>query len=327
MTPARHLRVVTPAEAELLGLRLEALERLRRRYRKAESRRTMEGSLRRLVQTFSQGERSIETFEWELLIDDDLASEVWASVARRYSKATALKDASFLREMLRSCRKVGLLTHEQYASARSFETRGLEGGPKAGRGLTTDEVAAIVRACTEDSSPSVRMRDTALLLALASTGARRTEVASVARVDVHLRESRIWLQHTKNGHPRNAWLHPAAIAAIDEWLDYVGDASSALLPPLSRTGRPLGDDPMSAHQVWKIVKRRSEEAGLVGVTPHDLRRFVVSSLLDSTRDLALVARVVGHSNPATTAGYDRRPDAASRAAVNTLQLPCFPLAG
>jgi len=42
--------------------------------------------------------------------------------------------------------------------------------------------------------------------------------------------------------------------------------------------------------------------------------------------LALVARVVGRSNPATTAGYDRRPDAASRAAVNTLLLPCFPLA-
>lgn len=325
MTSVRHLHAVTPAEAELLGLRMEALERLRRRYRKAESRRAMEGSLRRLVMAFSGTERTVETFEWELLVDEDLAGEVWAAVASRYSKATALKDASFLREMLRSCRRVGLITHDQYASARSFETRGLTGGPAAGRTLGPDEVARLVRACSREPNPALRLRDTALILTLASTGARRSEVAPVEYQDVHLDEGRIWLVHTKGGRPRNAWLHPASTEALRLWSGRADRESMALFPPLSRTGRPL-ERSMSSHQVWKVVRKRADQAGLAGVAPHDLRRFVVSSLLDTTHDLALVARIVGHTNPATTARYDRRPDAASRAAIETLALPTCHLA-
>jgi integrase/recombinase XerD len=326
MTTARHLHAVTPAEAEILSLRLEALERLRRRFKKAETRRAMEGSLRRLVRTFAEDERTIETFEWELLIDEDLAAEVWSSVATRYSKATAMRDASFLREMLRSCLKTGLMTHDQCASACSFDTKGLDESPRAGRGLSSEEVARIVWACQAEGNPNVCLRDSALILALASTGARRSEIASVERQDVHLVEGRLWLAQTKSGRPRNAWLHSSSIQAIGAWMERVVPTGTALFPPLSRTGRPL-PGAMSAHQVWKIIRKRAEQAGVENVTPHDLRRFVVSSLLDSTRDLALVARVVGHSNPATTARYDRRPDAASRAAIETLQLPVLPLAG
>ena len=77
MSPERPpLRIVTDAEADVLGLRAEALARLRRRYPKAESRRAMEGSLKRLVETFTGGVRTVDTFEWELLVDEELTSEV-----------------------------------------------------------------------------------------------------------------------------------------------------------------------------------------------------------------------------------------------------------
>lgn len=316
------LRVVTDEEADLLGRRAEALVRLRRRYPKPESRRAMEGSLKRLVETFTDGARTVDTFEWECLVDDDLTGEVWGAVASRYARATALKDASFLREMLRSCSKVGLLTYEQYTSARSFETRGGNVRPQAGRHLSPDDVNRLVHACQYDNaSTSVGLRDTAVILGLASSAARRSELAAVTIDNVHLEEHRIWLTNTKNGRPRNAWLHPSSAESLGLWIQHLGPHRTAVFPALSRTGRPLADEPMSDHQIWKIINRRAQQAGLAGLTPHDLRRFVVSTLLDNTRDLALVARVVGHANPATTAGYDRRPDDRSRAAVATLSLP------
>jgi len=57
------------------------------------------------------------------------------------------------------------------------------------------------------------------------------------------------------------------------------------------------------------------------LTPHDMRRYLVSTQLDQGVDLALVARIVGHSNSAITATYDRRSDSRCRDAVASLNLP------
>jgi integrase len=78
--------------------------------------------------------------------------------------------------------------------------------------------------------------------------------------------------------------------------------------------------PLSTHQARKIVRKRAAEAGYPTVAPHDLRRFLISTLVERV-DLALAARVVGHKNPATTAGYDRRPLARQRDAVASLTFP------
>lgn|GEM_PF-3515741 len=85
--------------------------------------------------------------------------------------------------------------------------------------------------------------------------------------------------------------------------------------------RPLIDHgPLSAFQIWKIVRGRAAEAGFEGITPHDMRRFLITHLLESV-DIVMVAKVVGHRQTATTAKYDRRPDVAQRDAIAALDLP------
>lgn len=321
MTRESHLHAITDAEADVLGLRVEAMQRFRARYTfSAESQRAMVGGLRRLARSFSAGRYDERTFPWEILVDQDMAGEMWRTVASRYGRATALKDASALRVLLRYYRDVRLLTHDQYADAISFETRGRSAASKPGRYLTPDDISNLVVACGNNTSLTTRVRDVALLLTLASTAARRSELAAVRLDETHLDQQRLWLTHTKNGQPRDAWLAPATVAALQQWIDIRGHAGDYLLAPLSRTGRPLTDRPISGHQIWKVVRRRADEAGLDGVTPHDFRRFVISQLLPTT-DIALVSRIVGHSNPNTTAKYDRRPAEMCREAIATLQLP------
>jgi integrase len=141
--------------------------------------------------------------------------------------------------------------------------------------------------------------------------------------DVHLAQARLQLLRTKGRRPRDAWLHPAAVDALARWLEVRGQAPGPLFVPLSRTGRPLLEHgELSTHQVRKIVKARAAEAGREATT-HDLRRFVVGALLDH-HDVALVAKVVGHRDPRTTAGYDHRPKARQRDAVAGLRLPKLP---
>jgi len=70
-----------------------------------------------------------------------------------------------------------------------------------------------------------------------------------------------------------------------------------------------------------LLKIRAQKAGVKPFTPHDLRRTFVSRLLDLGVDIAIVAKMAGHSNIQTTARYDRRPEEAKRRAANLLQIP------
>lgn len=319
-----ELHTVSDEEAERLVLRAEALRRFRARYaHNLESQRAMVGGLRRLATVFSQGRLDERTFPWELLVDEELTGQLWSTVADGYARKTAAKDASALRIMLDYCRRVGLITHEEYGHARNFEAKGGQPRMPAGHFLTEPDVVRIITTCGQGADRrNTRVRDVALLLSLASSGARGDELMGVDLNQTFLEERRLWLSRTKGGEPRNAWLHPVAVDALQRWLQVRGMTPGPLFVPLSRTGRPLLPRRLSTHQCWKVVQRRAAEAGLPGITPHDMRRFLISNLLEHV-DLVLVAKVVGHKNPATTAGYDRRPLARQREAVATLALPAM----
>lgn len=310
-------------QAKLAAKRAEALRRFKARYRhRPESQRAMIGALRRLASAFSGGRCDEESFPWEVLVRRELTQQVWDCVADQYSRRTAIKDASALRVILRFCRDVELITYDQWREATDFEAKGGKRRPPAGHYLDEAKLADLVAACARGSaSPNTRIRDVALVLTLASTGARRSELSQCDLSGLHLTESRIWLGYTKNGEPRWGYLHPVATQSLRRWLEVRGLGAGPLFVPLSRTGRPLLDrGGLSSHQMWKVIRQRAEEAGLGVVTPHDMRRFLVSNLLDRV-DLTLVAAIAGHKNPATTAGYDKRPALLHARAVATLQLP------
>ena len=317
------LHVVTDDEAKLRELRDAALRRFTARYRhNPGTQRTMLGSLRRLATVFSNGTCDETTFPWELVVNADLSEQICGTVAQNYATRTVSKDASALRQLLDCCRRVGLLDYEQYRQARDFEVRGGTPRPPTGTFLTEADVAAIVGRATQGSRhANTRLRDTAFILTLASSGARGWEVTGATLDQTFLDESRIWLVRTKGGAQRNAWLHPVTVDALRSWIAVRGDAPGALFVPLASNGRPMVEHgTLSVHQARKIVRRIASEAGYGTVTPHDFRRFVVSTLLER-KDIALVAGVVGHKKPTTTALYDRRPLQRQREAVESLVLP------
>ena len=318
----RHLVAVKDDDVAFLAAVSHAWSLFDRMYPNSESRRTMYGSLKRVIRCYTGETQPVRTFPWHWLVSDIIVESVWLPVRDGYSAKTAKKDAAAIKSVLRCYYRAGLLTAEQHRSARTFDTRIHRASrTKAGRGLTPEELETVLRHILAGEQPTKVARDAALLLVMASTGARRNEIANICLEDVNFKDRQVRLRVTKNGAERLAWLHPNAITAIEAWLEHRGQAEGALFHPLTRSCEPLTDRPLSPHQMWKILRHYADGCGVTGLTPHDLRRFAVSTLLDMGHDLALVSRIIGHRQMTTTASYDRRPEARCRDAVDKLPVP------
>ena len=89
-----------------------------------------------------------------------------------------------------------------------------------------------------------------------------------------------------------------------------------------RGGR-VGERRLADERVAVILRDRALTAEIAPFTPHDMRRTSISELLDAGADLATVQKMVGHERVTTTAGYDRRGDAAKRKSADLMHVPFF----
>lgn len=74
-------------------------------------------------------------------------------------------------------------------------------------------------------------------------------------------------------------------------------------------------DHVSLATVWAWIRKLAEEAGVPGVTPHQLRHTCLATQNDNNKDLRATMWFAGHSRPETTSGYTRSRETAVHAAM------------
>ena len=252
----------------------------------------------------------IEAFE---TIDAGIR-RTWTSVATR----NAMRDS--VRSVVRESLKAGLLTHDEATPRLAAVTpeKQPRNEEKQSRGhLPARRVEQVFHELALDPSLTAR-RDTALIALLVGAGLRRGEAVKVDMADLDEYLESVVVTG-KGGVVRDVPLAPGVRRALRTWIDLRGREPGPLLAPMSRTvpRRPVLERRMSTDTVAQVVARRVGD----DVAPHDLRRTFTGDLLESGADLSTASKVLGHVNPATTAGYDRRGHAARRAAVERLFVP------
>ena len=296
----------------------------------ASSRRTMRGCLDRIAQIVAMDETVTGAgrpwwmlrYEHTTRIRAELRERTGEGGGPAYSPASINKHLVALRQVLRECWRLGLMSAEDYQ--RAADLRSVEGSrlPR-GHHLPGRALSAALAVCDEDDSPAGR-RDAALLGVLFSTGARRAEIAGLALADYDPAERSLRVRG-KRDKERLVYVTVEAAARLDAWIAVRGRAPGALFPPVSRGGRCRSRDGRLAHPTGQaiagIVTRRLAQAGADPHTPHDFRRTFIGELLDAGVDLATAQQLAGHASPATTARYDRRPQRRRREAVDRLHLP------
>ena len=115
-------------------------------------------------------------------------------------------------------------------------------------------------------------------------------------------------------------LSPTAAPFLAAWLELRGTNPGPLFCRISRGGALRVGRSLTSEAVRPLLRRRARSAGLVAISPHDLRRTYAGDLLDAGAGLPAVQQLLGHASPATTSRYDRRGDRARRAAAERLHL-------
>jgi len=140
-----------------------------------------------------------------------------------------------------------------------------------------------------DRWAKLKERDTLLIMMLALTGLRESELLKLRPCDIN--QGFISVHQGKGDKDR---VIPLASDLEIPLRHYINQAKLA-------PGNHLF--PFTAHELYNIVKKYAMAAGIPDLSPHTLRHFFATSLVEKGAQLRAVQELLGHSSIATTAIY------------------------
>jgi len=145
-------------------------------------------------------------------------------------------------------------------------------------------------------------RDRAMFELLYATGLRVSELIGIRLTDLQLDVGYL-VAFGKRSKQRIVPIGEIAIEALQDYLrlarPFLARENTAPEVFLNRSGQGL-----TRQGFWKIIKRRSAQAGIAkNITPHTLRHSFATHLLDNGADLRSVQTMLGHADISTTQIY------------------------
>jgi len=284
------------------------------------ARRSQLGALRTMAHLLASPDANPFTLPWHEL-GYQHTQALRTQLSERYAPATANRMLAALRGVLTECWRLGLMDAEARARASDVATVRGTTIPR-GRALKGGELRALFAVCSDGSASGAR--DAALLATLYAGGLRRSEAVALDLGDYDAAYSddagALTVRHGKGHKQRLVYLHNGGRTAMGDWLAIRGQEPGPLFLRV-RKGGVLVYTRLTDQAVLDILQRRCAQAGVKVCSPHDLRRSMISDLLDAGADISTVQKLAGHSNVTTTQRYDRRGEATKAKAAGLLHVP------
>ena len=282
----------------------------------AGSRRTMHQALDVLAGILT-GQADALALPWGQVRYPHVAA-VRSRLAATYAPATACRMLCALRGALREAWRLEQIPEADYR--RAIDVKGVRGETlPAGRALTIGEIDAMLEACSGDPS-ALGLRDGAMIAVLYACGLRRAEIVFLDLADYDATAATLKIRRAKGNKDRSVPVAAGAASALADWLQFRGDWPGPLFALIGRAGQ-LKAERLSTQAVYNLLRKRSKQAGIPSLSPHDMRRSLITHLLDGGADLLVVSRIAGHASVVTTARYDRRGEESKRKALELIHVP------
>jgi len=223
----------------------------------------------------------------------------------QYKPSTVNRKLSCIRQLFAEAVRHGIMPVSPADGIRGCRT---EKGYSVARTPSLVQVIAVLDSLTGSSLPECR--DRAMLYVMATLGLRRQEVADLCVDSIMEDEGQTCLEiHGKGNKRRREVLPVNALTAVRTWIS-AGELSSSapLFPQLTRNGDWQIGSTLTGNGVWHIIRKRFATVGVRDLSPHSLRRFAITYLLQRGMPLWRVQRLAGHADPVTTQRYNQAAD-------------------
>jgi integrase/recombinase XerD len=206
-----------------------------------------------------------------------------------------------------------LVVGQVVANNPTHSVRGPKHAVKRGKTpvLTPDQARKLLDSI--DVTTLVGLRDRALIAVMAYSFARVSAAVAMRVKDYYATRKRSWVRlHEKGGKRHEMPCHHNLEAYLDAYLQAAG-MTDAKKSPLFRSARgrtdELTESPMTRVDVWRMIRRRSSDAGLsADICCHTLRATGITAYLENGGTLENVQLMAAHESPRTTKLYDRTGD-------------------
>ena len=245
--------------------------------------------------------------------------EVRSILADKYSHSTCNRHLSALRMVLKSCRRLGLMSYEAAANAADIPSVKGKSLPP-GRALDLGEIGALIRVCIEDKT-AAGVRDAALIACLYPGGLRRAEVVALDLKDYLKNSGQLKVNGGKGNKSRLTFLSNGASKAMDDWIEIRGDDPGPLFYSVNKGGVINATKRISLQVPYDVCGKRAAEAGVEKFSPHDLRRTTATLLFKTGCQGSVIQDLMGHASIVTTHQYNRICDEDIKEASTMLSFP------
>jgi integrase/recombinase XerC len=254
-------------------------------------------------------------------VDAALLTLLRARLQERFQWSSANNFLSTTRSVLRVAWMLGQVTTDQLH--RTLAVSLLKGVQLPAGHYVEDEGWMELFAKVAKDRSQRGIRDLAILAVMRGTGCRRSELVRLDVGDVDLRRLLVTFKHTKGNKERESGLPAWAREPLMEWMRLRGPAPGPLFMRFQKSKIAYGSG-LSKEGLQDIFKRLVTDAGMPELVTHDMRRGHITTNLAAGIDISIVAKGVGHSNPATTARYDQRK---TEALIDAMQRMPSPFGG
>lgn len=167
-----------------------------------------------------------------------------------------------------------------------------------------------------DSSTTVGLRDRALIALLVYTFARVGATVKMRVSDVFTQGRRTWIRlHEKGGKHHEMPCHHNLEAYLHEYIEGAGlsgNPKGFLFRTTEGRSGLLTDRPMSQSDVYRMIKRRADDAEIkTKIGCHTFRATGITEYLRNGGKLEIAQQMANHESARTTGLYDRRNDQVS----------------
>lgn len=167
--------------------------------------------------------------------------------------------------------------------------------------LTSDDFKKLLDEVEKTWNPVRRARNRAILMVFMNTGMRESALISLMPEDIDYKSKTLYV--IDKGNKRHEYqLTNRTINALKDWMDVRSQLCRHKIYDknifITHEGKAIQSSTLLA---W--LRKLSQKAIGVPITPHKLRSGLASILYDQTHDIEFVRRVIGHSNVETTQRY------------------------